>query len=68
MIEVTEAMIDAAAGVLFFECDPPYMARVNDFTDAQIEAGELRAADRAAHQKNRDLVRRALVAALATKE
>ena len=67
MIKVTDAMVEAAGRVLFFECDPPYTAHVNDFTDAQIEAGELREADKEAHRLNSDLVRRALIAAFEAK-
>ena len=65
--EVTDAMVEAASAVIYSECCPPYMPRVNDYTDAQIAAGELKKADRWANQMNDDLIRRALSAALTAK-
>jgi hypothetical protein len=73
-LQPTEAQIDAALEVLREEVPMPYAASIDDFIasptdpprgparDAALAA--LRSADEEAEAKNRDLVRRALVAAL----
>jgi hypothetical protein len=72
--DVTDEQIDAAIAVLREEITMPYGARSSDFIagpsnpppgperDAALLA--LRVADDEADRKNRDLVRRALIAAL----
>lgn len=58
----------AAAAVLAFEGDLPYMARVSDFTEPQIKAGHLREADEKAERENRAAFRESIKAAIATAE
>lgn len=64
MPDITDAQADALGAVLSEGMDPAYLARVGDFSDEQIAAGELRAADAEAERLNRDLYRRAIAAAL----
>lgn len=69
--QVTDEMINRAWAVLREEIAPPYMAHVNDYVteDSRGERREreiaaLKEADQEADSRNRDLVRRALDAAL----
>lgn len=73
MSDPTEAQVDAAYAVLRQEIVMPYEADVHDYIVSEDEpSGEereealakLRAADEDAERKNRDLVRRAVKAAL----
>ena len=64
---ITDAMVTAAAEILWAEAEAPYRAYCRDFTTEQVLAGELRAADLAADRQNNDLVRRALQAAFEAK-
>lgn len=64
MPDITDAEADALGAVLSEGMDPAYLARVGDFSDEQIAAGELRAADAEAERLNRDLYRRAIAAVL----
>ena len=70
---VTDEMIDRAWSVLREEINPPYMAQVGYYVSEdsaglqrERELAELKEADEKAHQMNRDLVRRALEAALSS--
>lgn len=74
MTEPTEAQIDAAYRVLRQEIIMPHWADIHDYIVSEDEpSGEerekalarLRAADEEAERENRDIVRRALRAALA---
>lgn len=58
-----EAFVSALADALWKEVTPPYGARVADFTDEQVAAGDLRRADREADEQNLAAVRRALIEA-----
>lgn len=55
--------VDAMRAVLCEHMDGPHSARVRDFTDEQVAAGELRAADEECRRLNREIYRRAVTAA-----
>ena len=61
---ITEDMITNASRVLWSEAIPPYLSNVMDFTDEEVKAGLLRKADDECRKLNRELVRRAIEAAL----
>jgi hypothetical protein len=61
---ITEKAIERVVDVLAIEGCLPYTARVRDFTDEQVEAGELRRADREAAASNRAFARDVLSAAM----
>jgi hypothetical protein len=63
-IQVTEEMVTRASEVLWKEACQPYMADVKFFTDEDIKIGKLKVFDDRCTEMNRDLVRRALEAAL----
>ena len=72
--EVTGEMIDAAWAVLTEEWTPPYMARTASYVsegsagaEREAELSALRAADQDAERRSRDLIRRALAAALSAR-
>lgn len=61
---VTEDMVTAAIKVLRHEVRMPYEAYVQEFTPSDITAGLLREAETRCEEQNRDVVRRALEAAI----
>lgn len=61
---ITEDMVTRASEILWSETCPPAMADSRDFTDEEVKRGELKKADEACTVENRDLVRRALEAAM----
>jgi hypothetical protein len=57
-------MVDRALAVLHRYYSPAFMASSEDYTDAEIVAGRLTAADREAERRTRNVVRHALAAAI----
>lgn len=63
-VPIPEEAIEAAAREAVEHFEMPFMARVRDFTNEQVEAGELRAADVEADRKNRAAVEAVVRAAV----
>lgn len=61
-----ERAVEVFTNHLQTEWAGPYMARIRDFTEEQIEAGELRAADDQAHEQAKSEARRAIDAYFAS--